>query len=399
MKRGGPLHPKIGDLARRLAIPRYAAVGLAEALWHFAHAYALEGDVGRYSDVEIAERCFWEGEPGKLVEALVGAGLLDRHDCCDRHRLLVHDWEEHADNTTKRAMRRRNLTFAARCADQGRLGFPVEVRPPAEAEADSVQPLSATGGGGGRTVSVQCPTGGAPPARLSGAGSGPELGRQQVAATADSIQPSSDAEVAGGRTVSDTDDGNGRTVSVQCPPGGAPVARLPEPEPEPEAEAGAKALAIAGAGPEPGRSRPGAARQRSPPDGSPGRHAPAQTRAPPGPGSVQFEGQAPDSVSGPDPRAVDRLVLLLMSELNIPPPASLRADSVMAQRTRADITDLTRNVAPALLAGGEKLIDWAMQQAAGCRTARKAIAVFKTRLREHGVLAEKSKCQKVETSK
>lgn len=77
MKRSGPDHPKTRALAQRLRIPQYAAVGLLELLFHFTAKYALQGDVGRHEDSAIARALFWHGDPGKLIEALTGAGWLN----------------------------------------------------------------------------------------------------------------------------------------------------------------------------------------------------------------------------------------------------------------------------------------------------------------------------------
>jgi hypothetical protein len=94
VKRGTPNHPKTRELAAALDLPQYAAVGILEALWHFAAVYARRGDVGRRSDAAIAAAIDWRGEPGILVDALVRSGWLDRCAC---HRLRIHDWPEHAD--------------------------------------------------------------------------------------------------------------------------------------------------------------------------------------------------------------------------------------------------------------------------------------------------------------
>ena len=84
-------HPKFARLKRRLGIPTYAVLGILEGLWHFATLYTPKGDVGRYSDEEIASWLEWPGDETHLVESLVGAGWLDSHPM---HRLVVHDWHQ-----------------------------------------------------------------------------------------------------------------------------------------------------------------------------------------------------------------------------------------------------------------------------------------------------------------
>ncbi len=108
MKRGTPRHPKVDDLAARLALPRYAAAGLLELLWHFAAEFAVAGDVGRFSDDAIARALSWEGDAAKLIDALVAARWLDRCEC---HRFRVHDWPDHADQTVERVLAKRRQQF------------------------------------------------------------------------------------------------------------------------------------------------------------------------------------------------------------------------------------------------------------------------------------------------
>jgi hypothetical protein len=101
VKRGTTEHPKTYTLAAVLNVPRYAAVGVLESLWHFAQKYAVAGDVGRHSDEAIARAIGWDGNAATLVSGLVQAGWLDRCVC---HRVRVHDWHEHADLTVRRTV-------------------------------------------------------------------------------------------------------------------------------------------------------------------------------------------------------------------------------------------------------------------------------------------------------
>jgi hypothetical protein len=109
VKRGTPEHPKTHDLAARLGLEKWGAVGVVEALFHFAAAYARRGDVGRHSDTAIARAIGWTRDAGELVEALVAAGWLDRCEC---HRLRVHDWPDHADQTVARTHEVKQRGFA-----------------------------------------------------------------------------------------------------------------------------------------------------------------------------------------------------------------------------------------------------------------------------------------------
>jgi hypothetical protein len=109
MKRGTLDHPKTLHLARLLGVQRWGAIGILESLWHFAAKHALRGDVGRWSDEQIAEAIGWTDNPERLIEALVQARWLERSA---EHRLIVHDWHDHADDSVRKTLRNRNLTFA-----------------------------------------------------------------------------------------------------------------------------------------------------------------------------------------------------------------------------------------------------------------------------------------------
>jgi len=111
VKRGTPDHPKIRALARRLRINRAWAVGILEMLWHFTAQYCPRGDIGRYTDDEIAEACAWpEDRPSReLIEALIECRLLDPHE---EHRLVVHDWADHAEDSVHTRLARAGESFA-----------------------------------------------------------------------------------------------------------------------------------------------------------------------------------------------------------------------------------------------------------------------------------------------
>lgn len=109
MKRGTPEHPKTRRLAKLLNVPQYAACGLLECLWHFSARYAIAGDIGQWSDEEIAGGVYWQGDPAQLIDALVTSGWMDRDSAC---RLLVHDWHDHADESVRKTLRNRGLSFA-----------------------------------------------------------------------------------------------------------------------------------------------------------------------------------------------------------------------------------------------------------------------------------------------
>lgn len=88
---------------------KFEVVGILETLWQMVGRYAPQGNIGKYTDEEIEAWIEWDGEEGALVSALVVCGWLD---ACELHRLLVHDWPEHADSATHVALAKQTLLFA-----------------------------------------------------------------------------------------------------------------------------------------------------------------------------------------------------------------------------------------------------------------------------------------------
>lgn len=119
VKRGTPDHPKTKRLARILGLEDWGPVGILEKLWHFTAKHAIRGDIGKWSDDEIADAVGWRGDTALLLNALIDSGWLDRSE---RHRLIVHDWHDHADESVRKTIKNRRETFAA-IGDQSR-GFP-----------------------------------------------------------------------------------------------------------------------------------------------------------------------------------------------------------------------------------------------------------------------------------
>jgi hypothetical protein len=108
MKRGTPRHPKIQHLCELLKIKLATAVGYLELLWHFAAEFAPQGDIGRFSDERIEGGIHWSGPSGKLISALIESGWID---AVPVHRLVVHHWEDHADDAVRKRLNRGGLSF------------------------------------------------------------------------------------------------------------------------------------------------------------------------------------------------------------------------------------------------------------------------------------------------
>ncbi len=114
MKHGVADHPKLLAFARRAGLTRRDAVGLLELLWDYTATYARRGDLGRFTNSEIAAAVDWNGKPRLLIEALVNphgdgrSGWLDPHPEC---RFIVHDWPKHAPDYVKKDLSRQRLDF------------------------------------------------------------------------------------------------------------------------------------------------------------------------------------------------------------------------------------------------------------------------------------------------
>lgn len=109
MKAGTDRKAKFRQLQRDLKLPRYAAVGLLQSIWDFAAVNTPAGDLGRFSDEDIALDIEYEGSPDELIEALVNRRWLDR---CDDHRLVIHDWPDHCEDGIHLRLAREGKVFA-----------------------------------------------------------------------------------------------------------------------------------------------------------------------------------------------------------------------------------------------------------------------------------------------
>jgi hypothetical protein len=109
VKRGTPEHPKVAHLQQLLRTKKYAAVGVLELLWHFTARFAPRGDIGKFSDDQIAAAVDWGGSPARLIESLTISKLVDESP---ESRLYVHDWHDHSDDAADKWLARNGLTYA-----------------------------------------------------------------------------------------------------------------------------------------------------------------------------------------------------------------------------------------------------------------------------------------------
>jgi hypothetical protein len=108
MKREATNNTKMRKLCRYLKIPLYQAVGILELLWHQTAKETPQGDIGKKSNEDIALFMEYLEDENTLINALIHSGWLE---VSRTHRLIVHDWHEHADKHVKERLRRLELPF------------------------------------------------------------------------------------------------------------------------------------------------------------------------------------------------------------------------------------------------------------------------------------------------
>lgn len=115
MKNGTDSLLKYKKLKRRLSLCEWQVNGVLETIWKATRDNAPEGDIGRFTNEDIAALIEWEGDPDILVEALVDTGWLDPDE---EYRLIVHDWSDHVPNYLKGAYAKNGKLFADQSAKQ-----------------------------------------------------------------------------------------------------------------------------------------------------------------------------------------------------------------------------------------------------------------------------------------
>jgi hypothetical protein len=103
-------HVKTLRLKRRLGNAEdFIVCGILNMLWDMTAEQAPHGDIGRFTNEDVAAYLGWTGDCDELVEALTNSGWLDR---CSRNRLVVHDWHVHAPKYIKDRLRKSGQRFA-----------------------------------------------------------------------------------------------------------------------------------------------------------------------------------------------------------------------------------------------------------------------------------------------
>jgi hypothetical protein len=116
-------HPKLLTLADMLGVSKHTAIGILEMLWDFTAALAPGGDIGRYTNQQIADGIEWKGNSNDLITALIdcgGRGHSGWIDRCTKNRLVIHDWKEHCPSYISKRVARKDLQFVQTCLDMSR---------------------------------------------------------------------------------------------------------------------------------------------------------------------------------------------------------------------------------------------------------------------------------------
>jgi hypothetical protein len=104
-----PGHPKTKRLCRLLKISSVQAVGHLHYLWWWALKHAQDGDLSRYTALDIADACDWIGDEEEFVKALISSGFIDS----TMEGNCIHDWYDYAGKLLelrmKDAERKRNI--------------------------------------------------------------------------------------------------------------------------------------------------------------------------------------------------------------------------------------------------------------------------------------------------
>lgn len=97
-------HVKVKRLKKLLGKPLYCAMGVLESLWQLCMECCDEGNIGKFTNEEIADHIEWEGDPNLLISALTESGWLDT---CSDERLIVHDWFAHCPEFIRKRIEKR----------------------------------------------------------------------------------------------------------------------------------------------------------------------------------------------------------------------------------------------------------------------------------------------------
>ena len=99
---------KTRRLARALGAEPWAALGLLEAFWAWVRRAARDGRIDGDQWEDVADYLQWRKPADELRQLLEDAKFVDDMGGWS----WVHDWDEHADDTTRKALERSGKNFA-----------------------------------------------------------------------------------------------------------------------------------------------------------------------------------------------------------------------------------------------------------------------------------------------
>ena len=102
-------------LKSRLRLPEWQVIGLMEAIWKFTEWNCPEGDIGRFSNQEIAGGIEYFEDIDALIDLLVELHWIDEDK---RFRLIIHDWSDHCSNSVKGNLRRHGGRYGNQFCDE-----------------------------------------------------------------------------------------------------------------------------------------------------------------------------------------------------------------------------------------------------------------------------------------
>jgi hypothetical protein len=108
-------HPKTKRFARAAGISIPESIGYLHLLWWWALDFAQDGNLADYTDEDIADAMLWEGDPKKIVDALISSGFIDATNSGSGR--AVHDWSDYAGRLISRRDKNRERMQHARSAD------------------------------------------------------------------------------------------------------------------------------------------------------------------------------------------------------------------------------------------------------------------------------------------
>lgn len=109
MKRGTDNLAKFLFLQKDLKLPKFATVGLLQTLWDFTGVNTPEGNIGKFTNEEIAMAIGYEDDPDALVECLIRRAWLDTSEV---HRLVIHHWPDHCEDRIHERLAKERRLFA-----------------------------------------------------------------------------------------------------------------------------------------------------------------------------------------------------------------------------------------------------------------------------------------------